>query len=131
MISKNLYIDAGKHPKLLDAIRSFAENRGYVLRENADSSMFAIYNKKIESSLLINMLDAFVGRRFFPQRVRLTVKLIKRNGYVEASIKGDVMLPSWDIVDDRPKRMDAVRCESLFNELVKQIAKLQDVNDMT
>ena len=123
MISSKIYIEKSNNPQLLDTIRNFVKNRGFVLRENINHSMhvFTIYDKEVKSGVFVDMSNMFFFCHLIPQRIRLLIKTIEKEKYIEISLKGDIMMLEWDIIDDRPRKRDVIRCELSFNELVKQI----------
>ena len=126
MLNKTIKLDLGKKEILLDTIREFAENRGYVLREKVDEPilLLVIYDRKPESSFLISSLEMFAGNSLLPDRVRLESTITELEDQLEVSILGEVMMKGYNYVNRRPSKRNALRCEDIFEAVIQKISSI-------
>ena len=123
MISKNFTLEPEKQDKLLHAIREFAKNRNYVLKEKVEGNklIFAIYDRERERATFMNTLQVFMGNALIPERIRLKGSILKTNSSLEVNLRGDVIMNEFNYVNDRPRRRDALRCETIFDDFINKI----------
>jgi hypothetical protein len=126
MENKKIYISDDKYSEFLDKIRDFSERRHYILKgkKGSDKDIFVIYDREVVSGVLVGMIDTFMGRYLLPQRIRLTIEIMKKEKKIEVNLRGDVMMIDWDIVDDRPTKRNVMRCNFLLDELIYEINNL-------
>jgi hypothetical protein len=123
MISKNITIEPEKQEKLLQTIREYAKNRNYVLREEIEENkhIFAIYDRERDRATFTSTLQVFLGNSLIPERIRLKGSILKTNSSLEVNVRGDVMMNEFNYINDRPKRRDALRCETIFDNFINKI----------
>lgn len=116
---------------LLDAIRNFSEMRGYILSEGKKGSeyMFTICDRKPESGMFIDMVEVFLGNYIIPERSMLTVKIIQRDNTIDVTVRCDVVMSGWNIINNRPKIGDTIRCEKLLGNFLDHLNNFAHAHD--
>ncbi len=127
MKSKQISFGEKKISVLFDAIRNFSEMRSYILNEGKKGSeyMFTIYDRKSESGMFMNMMDVFIGHYLIPERSMLTVKIIQRDNNIDLTVRCDVVMSGWNIINNRPNIRDTIRCERLLGNFLDHLNKLK------
>ena len=127
MFTKTISIEKGKYDILINLIRDFADKKSYKLTEQIEEPkhIFAIYNSYFESVAMINALEMMVGSSLIPERIRIISVISRTQNNLEVTVKGEVLMNLFNYVNDKPRKMDALRCEDLFNEFIKKISNLK------
>jgi len=127
MINQEIIIKKNKLDQLLNILRKFAKKRKYILFENIENSTFTfiIYDKKVEHGGLIDFMDLFIGRSLISQRIRININIIELHDDIKILIRGDVMIPGLDVVDNKPKKRDIIKCEILFKDIIEEVINLK------
>lgn len=130
MKRKQISVGKKQFSNLLDAIRNFSEMRSYILSESKKGSeyMFTIYDRKPESGMFINMVEIFLGNYLIPERSMLTVKIIQRDNNIDVTVRCDVVMSGWNIINKRPNIKDTIRCEKLLGNFLNHLNKLKVQN---
>lgn len=131
MIRKQISFKKEKYYNILDTIRNFSKIRGYILSESKYGSkyIFTIYDRKYESGMFINMAETFLGNYILPERIMLTVKVFQTDKKINVDIRGDVVMRNWNLINDRPKRRDFIRCANILEDFVKQLNSLKNSHE--
>lgn len=131
MISKQISFKKEKYYNILDTIRNFSNIRDYILNESKYGSKytFTIYDRKYESGMFINMAETFLGNYILPERIMLTVKVFQTDKKINVDIRGDVVMRNWNLINDRPKRRDFIRCANILEDFVKQLNSLKNSHE--
>lgn len=131
MISKQISFKKEKYYNILDTIRNFSNIRDYILNESKYGSkyIFTIYDRKYESGMFINMAETFLGNYILPERIMLTVKVFQTDKNIDVDIRGDVVMRNWNLINDRPKRRDFIRCANILEDFVKQLNSLKNSHE--
>lgn len=131
MISKQISFKKEKYYNILDTIRNFSNIRDYILNESKYGSkyIFTIYDRKYESGMFINMAETFLGNYILPERIMLTVKVFQTDKKINVDIRGDVVMRNWNLINDRPKRRDFIRCANILEDFVKQLNSLKNSHE--
>lgn len=126
MISKTITMEPEKLKILLDTIRGFAERRDHILREEVKGPKhtFAIYDRDVQSGILFNSLEMFVGNSLIPERIRLKGTIFRTRTGLEVTVRGDVIMNEYNTVNDRSRRRDALRCKALFEVFIDKITSI-------
>ena len=127
MFTKTIYIEKDKYAILLNSIRDFADKKNYKLTEQVEElkHIFAIYNSYFESIAVINALEMMVGSSLIPERIRIMGIISWTHNNLEVMVKGEILMNLFNYVNDKPRKMDALRCEDLFNKFIKKISNLK------
>lgn len=127
MFTKTIYIEKDKYDILINLIRDFANKKSYTLTEQVKESkhIFAIYNSYFDSVAVINALEMMMGSSLIPERIRIIGVISRTQNNLEVTVKGEVLMNLFNYVNDKPRKMDALRCEDLFNEFIKKISNLK------
>jgi len=127
MIGQEIIIKKNKLDQLLNILRKFAKKRKYILFENIENSTytFTIYDKNVEHGGLIDFMDLFIGRSLILQRIRININIIELHDDIKILIRGDVMIPGLDVVDNKPKKRDIIKCEILFKDIIEEVINLK------
>ena len=130
MKRKQISFGGKQFSDLCDAIRNFSEMRSYILSEGERGSeyMFTIYDRKSESGMFMNMMDIFVGHYLIPERNMLTVKIIQKDNTIDVTVRCDVVMSDWNIINNRPNIRDAIRCERLLGNFLDHLNELKVQN---
>jgi len=130
MKKKQISFGGKQFSDLCDAIRNFSEMRSYILSEGKKGSeyMFTIYDRKSESGMFMNMVDIFIGHYLIPERSMLTVKIIQRDNTIDVTVRCDVVMSDWNIINNRPKIRDTIRSEILLENFLEHLNKLKIQN---
>jgi len=86
-----------------------------------------IYDRKFESSALLNMMDIFTGNYLLPERIKLTVNLLINNDSVEIKIKGNVVMNELNVINHSPNKKDKYRCEHVLNNFTEYIKRIYEI----
>ncbi|GAF95952.1 unnamed protein product [marine sediment metagenome] len=130
MKRKQIYFGEKQFSNLLDAIRNFSGMRNYILSESKKGSeyMFTICDRKPESGMFMNIMDIFVGNYLIPERSMLTVKIIQRDDKIDVTVRCDVVMSGWNIINNRPNIRDTIRCERLLGSFLDHLNELKVQN---
>jgi hypothetical protein len=125
---RKVVLDGGKSPLVVvDALRRYASAREYTIRENVEGDRFTVVvvDRNKGSSLGLSATRVFFGGYFELKRIRITVTGVKGGGGgLEVTVRGDALLSEWNEVDRSPRRVDVLRCERIFEEVVARIGAL-------
>jgi hypothetical protein len=126
MPEENIILEKNQQKKIINIVKDFVENRGFILEEQKknNSDVIIIYDRKPESSSTIGIIDMFMGRNFLPKRMRIILKIREEDNKTYLNIKNHVMMLDWNLVEDRPRRRDKIRLELLTDGLIKKILDL-------
>jgi hypothetical protein len=131
MISKQISFKKEKYYNILETIRNLSKIKGYILNESKYGSkyIFTIYDRKYESGMFINMAETFLGNYILPERIMLTVKVFQTDKKINVDIRGDVVMRNWNLINDKPKRRDFIRCVTILEDFVKQLNNLKNSHE--
>lgn len=130
MKKKQISFGGKQFSDLCDAIRNFSEMRSYILSEGEKGSeyTFTIYDRKSESGMFMNMVDIFIGHYLIPGRSMLTAKIIQRINTIDVTVRCDVVMSDWNIINNRPNIRDTIRSEILLENFLDHLNKLKVQN---
>lgn len=114
--------------EVVSDIKSYADKRSYHYNcvESETEYVMEIYDRKFESSSVLNMMDMFTGNYLLPERIKLTVKLLKNQDSIEINVKGDVVMNEVNVINDSPKKRDKYRCEDVLKNFTQYLKRVYE-----
>ena len=73
------------------------------------------------------MMAVFTGDSLLPERIKLTVNLLKNNESVELTIKGNIVMNELNVINHSPNKRDKYRCEHVLNNFTEYIKRIYEI----
>ena len=120
--NKNIY-------DIIDEIKLYANKRGYYYNcvESNSEYVMEIYDRKVESSSLLNMMDMFIGNYLLPERIKLTINMLINNNSIEININGNIVMNELNVINHSPNKRDKNRCEDILNNFTEYIKRIYKI----